>query len=167
MLGWMMAAAVAGYIAGLTSVICLRNGAGAALWGERTRVPGSSQMIPAEFLIQVRLIPQRQQRYDTAGDWTWAGNTLRVSVSRELADKDPRCGILLFTHELIEALLCRSSNVTGAQVDSFDMSHPDEDEPGGNPAAPYHRQHIAAEAAEKALARQLEVDWNDYLASLQ
>ena len=36
-------------------------------------------------------------------------------------------------------------------------------EPGADPAAPYHSEHEAAQAAERALATALNVDWRSYL----
>ncbi len=123
----------------------------------------SFQKIPPGLVVRLRVIPHRKQRYDTEGDWLWDGDTLEIRLSREVGEQDPRYTTLLFVHELIEALLCRSAGITGAQVDAFDMSHQEENEPGDNPAAPYHRQHAAAEAAEHALADQLGINWDEYL----
>jgi hypothetical protein len=124
----------------------------------------SSQALAHGFQIDLRVIPESQQRYDTAGDWLWAGNTLHIRISREMADQDIRYGMLLFVHELVEALLCRAAGISTAQVDSFDISHPQAEEPGADPRAPYHRQHMAAEAVERELARHLKVNWNNYLS---
>jgi hypothetical protein len=124
----------------------------------------SSQIVPHELQVKLLLVPQSEQRYDTSGDWLWSGNRLEIRVSREMADLDPRYAMLLFVHEMIEALLCRSSGVSAVEVDSFDMSHPQSDEPGADPAAPYHRQHMAAEAAERALAAHLGVNWDQYVS---
>lgn len=123
----------------------------------------SFKPLPNDLKVRLRVLPREQQRYDTEGDWLWSGDTLEIRLSREAGDDDPRYTILLLTHELIEALLCRSAGITQAQVDAFDMSYQGEDEPGDDAAAPYHRQHVAAEAAERALARQLGVDWNEYI----
>jgi hypothetical protein len=114
-------------------------------------------------VVRLRVIPESEQRYQTSGDWQWRADTLEIRLSREVADEDPRYGTLLLVHELIEALLCRGAGVSGAAVDAFDISHPDASEPGDDPAAPYHRQHRAAEAAERALADQLGVNWDKYL----
>jgi hypothetical protein len=126
--------------------------------------PGSFRSLPRELWVRLRVIPEKQQRYDTVGDWLWSDSTLEIRISREAADDDPRYATLLFVHELIEALLCRSAGISAAQVDSFDMSHLDADEPGADPAAPYHREHLAAEAAERALAAQLDVNWDRYVS---
>ncbi len=115
-------------------------------------------------MVRLRIVPQLEQRYDTEGDWLWtAGNVLEIRISREVGEEDPRYGMLMFIHELIEALLCRSAGVTGARVDAFDMLHQGSGEPGEDPSAPYRTQHIAAEAAERALAEALGVNWQSYL----
>jgi hypothetical protein len=124
----------------------------------------SSDALAHGLRVNLRIIPANQQRYDTAGDWLWTSNTLEIRISREVANKDIRYAMLLFVHELVEALLCRAAGITTAQVDSFDMSHPQADEPGDDPKAPYHRQHLAAEAVERELARQLQVKWKDYIS---
>lgn len=120
--------------------------------------------IPDDLLVRLNILPHKEQRYDTEGDWLWAGSTLEVRISREVGDDDPRYGLLMFVHELVEALLCRSMGVTVAQVDAFDMLHQRSNgEPGEIPCAPYHHQHMAAQAAERALADELGVDWEKYL----
>jgi hypothetical protein len=119
--------------------------------------------LPEHITVQVLLVPQKEQRYETLGDWTWNGSRLDIRLSREFVQKDPRYGVLLLTHELVEALLCRSTGVSGQQVDAFDMAFKGDGEPGDDPSAPYHRQHRSAEAAERALASELGVEWGRYL----
>jgi hypothetical protein len=119
--------------------------------------------IPDDLLVRLNILLHKEQRYDTEGDWLWAGSTLEVRISREVGDDDPRYGLLMFVHELVEALLCQSMGVTAAQVDAFDMLHQRDGEPGEIPSAPYHQQHMAAQAAERALANELRVDWEKYL----
>ena len=119
--------------------------------------------IPDDLVVRLNILPHKEQRNDTEGDWLWAGSTLEVRISGEVGDDDPRYGLLMFVHELIEALLCRSMGVTAAQVDAFDMLHQRDGEPGEISSAPYHRQHMAAQAAERALADELGVDWGRYL----
>ena len=134
-----------------------------ASWVKTMKNPLVFQSVPHKLQVRLHVIPEKQQRYDTVGDWQWSDNTLEIRVSREVADDDPRYAMLVFVHELIEALLCRATGVSTAQVDAFDMSHLQADEPGADPSAPYHRQHVAAEAAERALAEQLGVKWQDYI----
>ncbi|HEV3109124.1 MAG TPA: hypothetical protein VGY99_01420 [Candidatus Binataceae bacterium] len=119
--------------------------------------------LPKSMTVQVLLVPQKEQRYETLGDWIWKGSRLEIRLSREFTQRDPRYGVLLLTHELLEALLCRSAGISTQQVDAFDVSFKGEGEPGDDPSAPYHRQHRSAEAAERALAGELGVEWRRYL----
>jgi hypothetical protein len=118
--------------------------------------------MPALLTVRLKLVPHKAQRYDTDGDWFWHSGTLEIRLSREATDEDPRYPTLLFVHELVEALLCRSAGIDVKQVDRFDMHYVGKGEPGDDPAAPYHLQHVAAEAAERALSDQLAVDWKKY-----
>ncbi len=125
--------------------------------------PGCFQNVPDELVVRLHVLPQSEQRYETEGDWLWENNALEIRISREVGDDDPRYGLLMFVHELVEALLCRSMGVSAAQVDAFDMLHQRDGEPGEIPCAPYHHQHMAAQAAERELADKLGVDWEKYL----
>lgn len=122
----------------------------------------SFRSLPPDLLVRLRILPQHLQRYDTEGDWIWRDDTLEIRISREVGEQDPRYALLLFVHELVEALLCRANGITTACVDAFDLAYRGW-EPGEDPAAPYHRQHMSAEAAERALAEHLGIDWEDYL----
>jgi hypothetical protein len=126
-------------------------------------IPGCFQTVPEELVVRLRVLPHSEQRYDTEGDWLWAKNILEVRISREVGEDDPRYGLLMFVHELVEALLCRCTGVTATQVDIFDMLHDRDREPGELHCAPYHQQHMAAQAVERALSDELGVDWEKYL----
>lgn len=119
--------------------------------------------LPDQMTVRVFLVAQKNQRYDTLGDWIWTETGLDIRLSREFAQQDPRYGALLLVHEFVEAMLCRITGVSTRQVDTFDMSFTGDGEPGDDPSAPYHRQHRAAEAAERALAAELGVNWRRYL----
>jgi hypothetical protein len=116
--------------------------------------------------IVLKVIPHAAQRYDTVGDWRWQGDTLQIRVSREVGAKNPDFITLVFVHEAIEAILCRHDGITTSQVDAFDMAFKGDAQPGDDPAAPYHRQHQAAERIERQLATALGVKWSDYEKAL-
>ena len=85
------------------------------------------------------------QRYPTAGDWPLKHDGLHIFVSRM---SDQRYEFLVAMHEAIEAYLCKHDGVSQAAVDRFDQAYEhrrkpgDDSEPGDNPKAPYHKQHI-------------------------
>lgn len=112
--------------------------------------------------ISIKTIPHAEQRYPTCGDWWFddAGD-LEIRVS-DMGDW--RKEALIGRHEMDEALLCRAHGVDQKAVDAFDMSEEGQaaPEPGECAAAPYHREHMTAYAAELAFMVNLGVDFNEY-----
>jgi hypothetical protein len=115
--------------------------------------------LEAVNVIRVEVIPHKDQRYNTLGDWLFenGGKTLVIRVSNS---GDWRSDILVAVHEIVEAVLCQNDGVTSAQVDDFDMKHPDLAEPGDDPASPYVHQHCAAMAVERLLASLMKYPWD-------
>lgn len=109
--------------------------------------------------IHIKTIPHDKQRYATCGDWFWNKKELQIRVS-EMGDEGYELAVGL--HELIEALLCIYELVPTGAVDHFDRNWKGKGEPGDDPKAPYHRQHVTASICERAIAQCLEIDWNDY-----
>lgn len=121
--------------------------------------------------ITIKTIPHAEQRYKTPGDWKFADNgsgDLEILVS---LTGDWREEMLVAFHELREALVCIHRGISQQAVDSFDMiyeqdrkegRHGPEDEPGNDPKACYFEAHQLATAAERALAYDLDVDWQEY-----
>jgi hypothetical protein len=118
--------------------------------------------------ILIQVIKHENQRYPTVGDWTFVGqNNLVIHVS-DLGDTKMNC--LIAVHELIEALLCKFAvpEITSTQVDEFDIEFErqrkegDTSEPGNDPRAPYHFQHLSATIIEKYFAIALGVSWDEY-----
>jgi hypothetical protein len=58
--------------------------------------------------------------------------------------------------------------VSQAAVDRFDQAYEprrkpgDDSEPGDDPKAPYHREHMFASKVERMLANHLNVNWGAY-----
>ena len=82
--------------------------------------------------------------------------------------RDQRYAFLVGMHEVIEAYLALHAGVSPAAVDKFDRTYEarrksgDDSEPGDDPRAPYHEQHVFAEKIERLLATELGVDWSAY-----
>jgi len=83
---------------------------------------------------------------------------------------------LVAIHEVIEAWLCKKAGITAEQVDEFDMNYakqPDFDlrteckEPGDDPRAPYHVQHLIAQSIEMMLCAQLGIKWEDHCKAVE
>lgn len=104
--------------------------------------------------ITISLVPAIQQRYDTLGDWLFDGfGNLHIKVT-DTGNEDIDLSVAF--HELVEALLCRKSNVTQDQVDEWDMNHLELDEPGNHRDAPYHYEHKVATHIESEFLSYLE-----------
>jgi hypothetical protein len=124
--------------------------------------------------ILIQTISHASQRYQTIGDWQFnaSQNSLEVQVSEM---DNPDYEFLIGIHEAIEAWLCRKAGIMQEQVDEFDMNWKSPalngvdiyDEPGNDPAALYHKQHIQAGIIERQLALQLGIEWDRYEAALE
>jgi hypothetical protein len=114
-------------------------------------------------------VPHDSQRYDTVGDYQEEGNTIFFSISRM---HDDRYEQLVAIHELVEKILVTARGIPDRAIDQFDMAYeaartPDnDDEPGNDPAAPYHKEHLFATKVERMLADELGLDWDVYDAAV-
>jgi hypothetical protein len=81
---------------------------------------------------------------------------------------DQRYEFLIGMHEVIEAYLAIYAGVSPDAVDRFDKAYEakrkpgDDSEPGDDPRAPYHREHVFASKVERLLAQELGVNWSVY-----
>lgn len=114
--------------------------------------------------IVIETIPHDQQRYPTCGDyWVDPDGTLQIRVS-EMGDRHME--VLVAAHELVEVFLCEARGIAEPDVMAFDMTHPELDDPGHDPRAPYHHEHVFAECVERLFATELGVNWQEYEARL-
>ena len=117
--------------------------------------------------INIITIPHKSQRYDTCGDYELdkTTNVLDISIS-DMKNEDYE--FLVGIHEAIEAYLCHKRKISFDKITKFDIAFEKNrkegniDEPGDDPKAPYHREHIFATKIEKLLAKELKVDWKKY-----
>ena len=110
-------------------------------------------------------VPHQSQRYETVGDYQDAHGTTLITVSEM---SDARYEQLVAVHELIEQLLVTHRGIELSAIDHFDQEFEkarqigDDREPGDQPEAPYHREHVFATNVERLLAAELGVDWDTY-----
>lgn len=114
--------------------------------------------------IQVDVIEHSKQRYRTLGDWFFEYDKgleqkLHVRVSET---GDWRSNVLIAMHEIVEALLCDFRGIAQAEVDAFDKAHPELDEPGDHPEAPYGDEHCLAMGIERMLAAAMKYPWAEH-----
>jgi len=113
--------------------------------------------LPNRIIIQI--IPHKNQRYDTAGDYWEDGHTWNFRISDM---KDWESELLCAMHELTEKILCKKRNITDAQIDSFDTSKyaMKLSDPGLSKKAPYHKEHMIGMKIERILCKELKKKWN-------
>jgi hypothetical protein len=116
--------------------------------------------------IEIDVIPNEAQRYPTVGDYYEAGFNTFFKIS---ALGDARMEFLVSIHEQIEQFLCKVRGISEPnQIKPFDEEFErnrqpgNVDEPGHDPSAPYHREHVFAEKIEMQIADELGVDWGEY-----
>ena len=116
--------------------------------------------------LQIKTVPDDQQRYNTVGDYYVDESGKRVFVVSDMHDW--RYEMLVAIHELVESSLCRVRGITDDQIDAFDLAYQaarpegDVSEPGDSTEAPYYHEHQFASKIEKIIADELGVDWDDY-----
>lgn len=119
--------------------------------------------------VVIKIVPHREQRYETVGDWMYLGDTLYIFISNMGNDDYHQ---LVAIHEYVEALLCRKDGIKETAVTAFDIEYEKNrpegnfDEPGNCPAAPYYEQHQTATQIEKLMALKLGVNWEAYDAAV-
>jgi hypothetical protein len=112
------------------------------------------------YNVKIETVLPKEMRYRTVGDWFFSGKACLVI---QVADTgDWRYNILVAIHELCEVVLCQIAGVSEKSVDSFDLAHQDDEDPGTHPKAPYHKQHIIAMGIEMILAACMDVKWRLY-----
>jgi hypothetical protein len=115
--------------------------------------------------IEIKTVPQKEQRYVTCGDYWSIGEKDIFRISD--------CGNrkyewMLAIHELIEKALCEKAGITNQQIDDFDASQKTlEEEPGDEPDSPYRDQHCFATAAERMLCAAMGLAWKEYETFLE
>lgn len=114
--------------------------------------------------IEGHSIPQRYHRYKTIGDWI-GHERYRLILVSEMGNTDYE--FLVFLHELIEQALCMKRGVSGEAVTKFDMEFEGDGEPGDDPAAPYHREHVFACVIEDSVGKELNINPDEYEAFLE
>lgn len=115
--------------------------------------------------VTINIIDHKEQRYDTVGDWQFVEGGIQIDVSK-LGNFYEE--MLVGIHELCEVVCCMRAGVSQLEVDKFDTEYetkrPDGDtsEPGDDIRAPYYKQHQLATIIERMLARELNINWNEY-----
>lgn len=110
--------------------------------------------------IIIESIPQGKHRYETLGDyWRAADGAVYIRVTEH---PDWRYPFLIALHEMIEEAVTYHRGIAEKDIMAFDVVHPELDDPGMHPDAPYRKEHEFATAIEMLAAQQLGVCWAEY-----
>lgn len=133
--------------------------------------------------INVKIIPHKEQRYETLGDWWFVWSSIVDSrshvISLEIRVSDlgkVNYNYLTAMHEQIEAMLCLTRGIKEEDVSTFDKMYEvkyqakesgyEVDDPGSHYLAPYRKEHFFATSLERLMAAELNVNWEDYDAAV-
>ncbi len=118
--------------------------------------------------VESKTIPYSEQRYQTCGDYWLDESGLHFRIN-QLGNEDFE--FLVRIHEEIEEHLTRRRGLQEPDIMAFDQmwekeresgKHGEDEEPGHDPRAPYHHEHVLAETIERVLAWQMGIVWSDY-----
>ena len=117
----------------------------------------------------MKVIPHSDQRYDTLGDyWIDEDGTWQFRVS-DMGDWRYNFSVLL--HEFVEFALLQHKGVSEEDVLAFDLAVPQDspyaDDPGFDPKAPYHEEHVYADCMERLIAPKLGMSFTDPWAAAE
>ncbi len=119
------------------------------------------------FTITANTIPHKEQEYDTAGNYKdFAGGEVRLLYISDMGNADYE--FLVLIHELIEQHLCLKRGIPEPVIATYDKQytgdHPND--PGLDPSAPYHKEHMFSERIEALIGKELGIDIVHYSAAL-
>jgi IS4 transposase len=118
--------------------------------------------------ITMKVIPSKNQRYDTCGDYWQGKDGVEFRVSNL---GDWRMHVLVLIHEFAEWAMLKDRGISIDDVDKFDMNfekererglHKPSEEPGDAKDCPYRKEHAIATKIEKLMAKELGIDWDKY-----
>ncbi len=102
---------------------------------------------------------EKQRSPNNIGDWI-PGKPIEIRIS---AMRDRRHVELVAVHEIAEYMLCKLLRRSDEKAIAFDINYKGEfKEPGDDPRAPYHAEHVMATFVERIWARIRGVSWSDY-----
>lgn len=114
--------------------------------------------------ITVYFVEQADQRYPTVGDYYETESGIWFKITRF---DNPAYSLAILLHELHEFFRNKQLGISVREVDTFDFAHPELDDPGLSPDAPYHKTHMEADAIERLSIVLSGADWVDYEAAIK
>jgi len=112
--------------------------------------------------------PSKEVKNPTTGDfWKDHDGTINVAV-QELGNEDYE--FLIALHSLIEGFLIEKNKLDRNLIEYFDKTFKqnkeglitNQEDPGDDTAAPYHKEHTFATFIEMQVANEMNVSWDKY-----
>jgi hypothetical protein len=122
--------------------------------------------------IQVKTVTKMEDfpiHTTTVGYWAEGSEGLAVYL---FALSDWRFTLAVLFHEIIEWAITKAAGITTVECDIFDEAWEDDcdsgvrslaDEPGDDPACPYHRGHMWGSQFERLVIFLSGASWSEYL----
>jgi hypothetical protein len=108
--------------------------------------------------IHIEFIEHSDHRYSTTGDYFHEPDRIVFRITRF---QNPVYSMAVLIHELWEELRTRQAGIKEEDITKFDIES-GLDDPGLSPDAPYHRQHMEADALERMCIVMAGEDWVEY-----
>ena len=113
--------------------------------------------------IRIEFVDQSEHRYATVGDYGETESEIWFRITRF---ENPAYSFAVLLHELHERFRNLQFDIRDEEVDAFDLKHPELDDPGLDPRAPYHACHMEADALERLFILLTGNDWIEYEAAI-
>ncbi len=110
--------------------------------------------------INIKFVSQSEQRIaGGVGDYWETPESIEFRITRL---PNPAHSMAILLHEIHEKFRNDQLGITDQSVDEFDITHPELDDPGLSPEAPYHKTHLEADALERLFIVFTGNDWVTY-----
>jgi hypothetical protein len=109
--------------------------------------------------INIHFIPKEEMRYDTVGDYWETDDSIEFRIA--LMD-NPLHSAAILLHEIAEYFDVKRRGISIEEIDQFDISHPELDDPGWSSEAPYNASHQLGDLVERAFILGVGERWTDY-----
>lgn len=123
------------------------------------RIPKWPKILRVDNMLEIEIetVSQDEQRYNALGDWVFDYSDLfKVRLTINVTNLGNwYYEALIALHELVEAMMCAANGVSQEDVDNFDTNFKGKGEPGDDPSAPYHKQHMIANVVERLISAEM------------
>lgn len=123
--------------------------------------------------IIIQTVKHEDQRYDTLGDYQSLDGITDVSLTpgKAIITVSDMCSwrseLLVAIHELIElSTACWINGIPDENIVAFDKANSLAIDPGSNPNAPYHTQHMLATFIESGLMPHFHITEEEHQFSM-